>query len=118
MRLGSLMRGLGDADRLKDSFGAAFREPGGSFTERLIHILAQPKCSPFGRLATLDVCAARLHGCRRAENRRERFRPAAFELGSSNQVPQSYQTKKGAYGSLFGLARPERFELPTNWFEA
>ena len=58
--------------------------------------------SPFGRLATLDVCAA----------------AAAFELRSSNQVPQTYQTKKGAYGSLFGLARPERFELPTNWFEA
>ena len=41
-----------------------------------------------------------------------------FRTGSSNQVLRTYQTKKGAFGSLFCLARPERFELPTNWFEA
>ena len=43
---------------------------------------------------------------------------APFELGSRTRFSDHTKLKKGACGSLFSLARPERFELPTNWFEA
>lgn len=83
-------------------------------------------------------CLMRRRGMRIEIQRRDRFRIwlssqilhpdgatfgrlrsfAPFELRSSNQVLREYQTKKGSIGPLFCLARPERFELPTNWFEA
>src|SRR5689334_1098436 len=39
-------------------------------------------------------------------------------LGSSQQVSPACNIKKGIYDALFYIARPERLELPTLWFEA
>ena len=57
------------------------------------------------------------HRCAAAFGCLRRYAP--FELGSSNRVLRTCQIRKALQlEGLSNLARPERFELPTNWFEA